>query len=148
MGIGEYLQEEMKSEKGQMKNRLWNWGQAVERCLWKEEDLQRLKEMHQVRYRMIKEEKGIGKKEKLQKLEEEYVRQMQEIREELNKIISEKKWMDEKIGKLDRDEEMFLRMRFEKGYGFDFIAIKMHLSRATLFRMQDRILKKLMDEKS
>ena len=31
--------------------------------------------------------------------------------------------------------------------GFDYIAVKMHLSRATLFRMQDKVLEKMMGNK-
>lgn len=33
--------------------------------------------------------------------------------------------------------------RFEKGYGIDYIGRRLYISRATVFRMQDRILEKL-----
>ena len=37
----------------------------------------------------------------------------------------------------------YIRLRFEKGYGIDYIGRRLYISRATVFRMQDRILEKL-----
>ena len=56
--------------------------------------------------------------------------------------------VDEMISKMKLDEKQFLQMRFEKGYGFEYISMKMHLSRATLFRLQDKVLEKMIEMKN
>lgn len=44
---------------------------------------------------------------------------------------------------LEENEQEYIRLRFEKGYGIDYIGRRLYISRATVFRMQDRILEKL-----
>ena len=87
---------------------------------------------------MEKEEK------ELERIEREYRLEVGHLRIEMVEILREKAKVDEMIKRMTIDEGMFIQMRFEKRYGFDYIAMKMHLSRATLFRMQDRILEKML----
>ena len=138
------FQEKMKREKGQMKTRLWHWGQAVDRCLWKEEELQKQKVFYDLQRRIWAGDRSTRGKQTWQKMEQEYAEGLQRAQEELQEIIREKTKMDWMIGRLEGEEETFIRLRFGKGYGFDYIALKMHLSRATLFRLQDRALEKLL----
>ena len=136
----------VKVEKTEMKKRLQGWGNAMERLGWKEEELKRL----QMFYGAQKEIWSSGAKEKreaeLEKIRREYNREADRIRREMVEILQQKADIDRRIYRLNMDEEQFLRLRFEKGYGFDYIGVKMHLSRASLFRIQDRVLRKMMQE--
>ena len=38
--------EEMKRKRRKMKERLWNWGQAMEEFNWKEEELKKLEGLY------------------------------------------------------------------------------------------------------
>lgn len=135
--------EEMRCEKRKMKKLLWNWGQAMERFRWKEEELEDLKKFHSMRRKVWE---GIGTEDAMQewkRTEKEFDEEVKRLRIEMVEILREKAWVDAVIKKLAADEELFVQMRFEKRYGFDYIGVKMHLSRATLFRMQNRILEKM-----
>ena len=131
-------------EKTEMKKQLQDWGKAMDWLCWKEEELKRL----QMLYGAQKEIWSGGAKEKreaeLEKIRREYNREADRIRREMVDILQKKADIDRKICRLNMDEEQFLRLRFEKGYGFDYIGMKMHLSRASLFRIQDRVLQKMM----
>ena len=51
--------------------------------------------------------------------------------------------MDRQIEELGGEEQKFLLMRYGKGYSIDYICMKLHISRASLFRLQDKILQEL-----
>ena len=121
-----YVRKGLNSEKGQMKIRLLDWGCAVERCRRLQEELRRLEEMEGTDF--LQEE-----------IREEKVR----LEERLAEIWKEKKRMDGLLAGLEENEQEYIRLRFEKGYGIDYIGRKLYISRATVFRMQDRILEKL-----
>lgn len=137
-----YLEEE-KKKKGEMKKRLWNWGGALEKFHWKEEELEKLQLFYEMQKRIWKDDKTEKGGKIREKLEKEYDRERGKIRIEMVEILREKAWVDDAVKTMTFEEKNFVEMRFEKGYGFDYISMKMHLSRATLFRMQDRVLGKM-----
>ena len=51
--------------------------------------------------------------------------------------------MERYIEKLNYEEQVFLKLRYGKGYGYDYISLQTHKSRATCFRDHDLILDKL-----
>ncbi len=116
------------SEKAEMKLRLLDWGYAMERCKRTEEEIRRL---------------GAVREEAEQ--EREYAAERERLMERLRSIRREKQRMDFLIESLDAEEREYLRLRFERGYGFTYIAGQLYLSRASLFRMQGRILQKLLE---
>ncbi len=109
-------------EKSEMKLRLLDWGYAPEQCKRTEEEIRRLGEV------------------------EEYTAERERLTERLRKILREKQQMELLMESLDAEEREYLRLRFERGYGFTYIAGRLYLSRASLFRMQERILQKLLEE--
>lgn len=121
-----YVRKGLNSEKGQMKLRLLDWGCAVERCRRLQEELRRLEEMEGTDF-----------------LQEEIREEKARLEERLVEIWKEKKRMDGLLAGLEENEQEYIRLRFEKGYGIDYIGRKLYISRATVFRMQDRILEKL-----
>lgn len=120
------VRQAMESEKGRMKVRLLDWGCAMERCKRIQDRLRRLEELARMPI-----------------LEEEYTEERRRLEQELRRIWREKKEMDDLLEGLDQNEQEYIRLRFEKGYGFEYIGRKLYLSRASVFRMQDRILEKL-----
>ena len=135
--------EEKRREKEEMKQRLRNWGTALERFTRKETELKKLQEIREIE-RQIQEKYP---EEKTQNafllLEEEQRRKIVRLRMEMVEILRERAQTEAWMDGLTEEERVFVGMRFDKGYGFDYIGVKMHLSRATLFRMQDKVLKKM-----
>lgn len=117
-----YVRRGMNSEKGQMKLRLLDWGCTVERC------------------RRLQEEPEGTENTFLQ---EEFKAERARLEGRLAEIWREKKRMDALLAGLEENEQEYIRLRFEKGYGIDYIGRRLYISRATVFRMQDRILEKL-----
>ena len=135
------LREDMEDKKSEMKQILWNWGKAMERFRWKEEELEKLQEVHELQKKVAGE--GEYSKAEWEEVEKEYLSQRRRLRIEMVEILRQQAWTDKMIRRLNMDEQAFVQMRFEKGYGFEYIGMKMHLSRATVFRMQNRVLEKI-----
>ena len=134
-------------EKEEMKQRLWDWGTALDRFYRKEEELKKLLEIRAVQ-RNIQEKYPEGEiQEEILWLEQTQRKDVVRLRIEMVEILRDKARTEAWLQGLTEDERCFLGMRFEKGYGFDYIAVKMHLSRATLFRMQDKVLEKMMENR-
>lgn len=131
-----------------MKERLWNWGQAMEEFNWKEEELKKLQGLYVMQRKIWEGNETEKARKELKRIQKEYEGEKRRLRMEMVEILRKKAWVDCRIQKLTANEISFLQMRFEKGYGFDYIGMKLYLSRATLFRMQDRILEMLIAEES
>ena len=140
--------EERKKEIEEMKKRLWNWGNSMEQFNWKEEELQKMQVFHEMQKKVWEENATEKSQEELKQMEKEYRKEVGRLRIEMVEILREKGRIDEMIRRLDTDEQTFLQLRFEKVNGFDYISMKMHLSRATLFRMQERVLEKMIGMKT
>ena len=140
--------EERKKEIEEMKKRLWNWGNSMEQFNWKEEELQKMQVFHEMQKKVWEENATEKSQEELKQMEKEYRKEVGRLRIEMVEILREKGRIDEMIRRLDMDEQTFLQLRFEKGNGFDYISMKMYLSRATLFRMQERVLEKMIGMKT
>ena len=143
---GEELGSEQKA-KEEMKKRLWDWGTALDRFYRREEELKKLLEIREAQRQIQErypEEKIHGE---FLLLEQEQQKDIVRLRIDMVEILREKAQTESWLDGLTEDERRFVGMRFEKGYGFDYISVKMHLSRATLFRIQDKVLEKMMENK-
>ena len=141
MKEGTYL--EQKAEKGEMKRRLRDWGQTMERLAWKKDELEKLRQFYELQKKVWDGDEDEKSRKMLEKKKREYEGEVRRIRLEMEEMLQEKGRIDGMLQRLTAEEEMFVRMRFEKGYGFDYMGMKLHQSRATLFRLQDRVLEKL-----
>ena len=135
--------EEKRREKEEMKQRLRNWGTALQRFQRKEEELKKLQEIREIQKRIQEKYPEEKPQNVFLLLEEEQQREVVRLRIEMVEILREKAQTEGWMEGLTEEEKVFVGMRFEKGYGFDYIGVKMHLSRATLFRMQDKVLEKM-----
>ena len=102
--------------------------EKVERCRRLQEELRRLEEPEGTENAF---------------LQEEFKAERARLEGRLAEIWREKKRMDALLAGLEENEQEYIRLRFEKGYGIDYIGRRLYISRATVFRMQDRILEKL-----
>lgn len=97
-----YVRRGMNSEKGQMKLRLLDWGCTVERCRRLQEELRRLEEPEGTENAF---------------LQEEFKAERARLEGRLAEIWREKKRMDALLAGLEENEQEYIRLRFEKGYG-------------------------------
>ena len=134
-------------EKEEMKQRLWDWGTALDRFYRKEEELKKLLEIQEVQKKMQERYPEETIQEEILLLEQAQRKDIVRLRIEMVEILRDKAKTEAWLEGLTEDERCFLGMRFEKGFGFDYIAAKMHLSRATLFRMQDKVLDRMMENR-
>lgn len=146
--MGEYLEKAGKSKKGQTKKRLLDWGGALDLCARKEEQLRKAERLRK-EHRRLWEGSGTAEgKRILEEIDRAYEGELRRIQEGIAETLRQKAEMDERIGRLDGEEQQFLLMRFGKGYGFDYIGMKLHMSRASIFRLQEKILQELGEDES
>lgn len=146
--MGEYLGQAERSEKGRIKRRLLDWGGALDLCGRKEEQLRKAERLRKEHRKYWEESDSAEAKQILEEIDRVYGRALEEIKESIAEILRGKAEMDERIGRLGMEEQMFLYMRFEKGYSFDYICMKLHMSRASIFRLQEKIFTELAEDES
>ena len=105
--------------------------------------MKRLGNLRLVQRQMWLESGSEGTREILEEIDQRYNDALRRIQEEVREILEKKAAVDGLLAGLGEEERQFLRLRFGEGQGFDYIAYKMHISRATAFRMQRKILQKL-----
>ena len=143
-GRTEGWNEQMREEKGELKRMLWDWGRTLERFSWKEEELRKLENFYVMRKKIWGENEN---RKDFEKNERQYEQEVKRLRLEMEEILQRKERVDGWMQGLTEEERRFLELRFEKGYGFDYIGMKMYRSRATLFRIQEQALNKLIMQK-
>ena len=139
-----YVKGKMDSDKGRMKIRLLDWGDAMERCGRRQEEMKRIIKLREEQKNLMDENDSAAVAQMLEEIDRQYEGDMAKLQGEIMEIMGQKKQMDGMLQELTEEERAYIRMRYEKGCGFDFIGMKLHMSRATVFRMQDRILEKLL----
>ena len=122
-----YVRRGMNSEKGQMKLRLLDWGCTMVLMVSPQNDPAEL--------RRLEEPEGTENAF----LQEEFKAERARLEGRLAEIWREKKRMDALLAGLEENEQEYIRLRFEKGYGIDYIGRRLYISRATVFRMQEKL---------
>ena len=139
------LARQRASEKRAMKRRLAEWGQALELCGRKQEELRRVEKLQQEQREILAENPTEQARAAMEQSEGGYAEAIRRIQGEIAAILRKKAEMDEQLCMLTGEEQSFVIMRYEKGYSLDYIGIKLHMSRATVFRIQQRALEKLLE---
>lgn len=143
-----YLERAKKSEKGRIKKRLLDWGGALDLCSRKEEQLRKAERLRND-HKKLWEQSGSPEAGRIfEEIDRTYERALEGIKEGIAEVLRQKEQMDERIAKFGWEEQQFLYMRFEKGYSFDYICMKLHMSRASIFRLQERVLQELAEDES
>ena len=78
-------------------------------------------------------------------IEEAYDHNIAVLQEEIERKLTEKRKIDGMVALLSKEEQELLFLRYQKGYGYDYIALKLNMGRSTCFRIHDRILTELAD---
>ena len=108
-----------------MKERLRQWGLAMERFNWKEEELKKLQELYVMQRKIWEGNETEKARKEQERIQKEYEEESKRLRMEMVEILRKKAWIDCRIQKLTANETSFLQMRFEKGYGFAYIGMKL-----------------------
>ena len=134
----------VKEERLLMKKRLLRWGKAIDFCQKKQREVIKLQNMAK-QFLILGENAPFLEKENvsLKEAEELYKKEIDNIVKYMKREMEQYSIMERYIEQLDYDEQIFLKMRYEKEYQYDYIALKMHKSRAKCFRDHDVILDKL-----
>ena len=80
-----------------------------------------------------------------EEIEEAYDHNIAVLQEEIERKLTEKRKIDGMVALLSKEEQELLFLRYQKGYGYDYIALKLNMGRSTCFRIHDRILTDLAD---
>ncbi len=137
-----YLKKTAESPKGQMKHRLVRWGGTLAICSRKQGELKQLRRLAE-EWDTLEESSGMGMG--FAEVRQKYEGEVDRIQKEIVQILEEKAEMDYLIDRLLPEERDLLFLRYEKGYGFDFIAMKKNMSRATCFRILDKAVQLLLE---
>lgn len=135
-----HLQKLESKDKEKWKHKLLNWGDALRLCEQKQKELHRLIALKNENELLLK---AYGKNEAVEGITKCFQKEIARIEGEIVDILEDKKYIDQCVLWLPVEEREFLELRFVKGYTYDNITIKTHLSRSSCFRLQDRILGKL-----
>lgn len=133
----------MKKEKAEQKKRLEAWGEAFAKCSRKQEQMKQLGQLRVEQRKLWLESEAEETKAILEEIDERYNEELRRIQKEVDKILKERTEIDVWLGEQPQEEREFAKLKFEKGYGMDYIAYRLHISTATAFRMQDRLFAKL-----
>ncbi len=132
----EALSMRMDSPEGQMRKRLINWGGTLELCRKRQENMKKA-------LRLKEESLSCGVFG--EKLAAGYEREIEENVRRIEEILEEKRKLDEMIAQLDHETQRVLMMHYENGYGYEYIAQRMHISRATCFRIGKKAVETLLE---
>lgn len=140
--------ELVKVERGNMKKQLLNWGGSLDLCKRKQDEIRKINRILEDGRNLLIEiplENGTYEvcNVSIDKMTKIYEKEIQRIQTCMEQRLKEKRHMDELIDNLECDEQEFLYLRYRKGFGYDYISLKIHMSRAQCFRVHDRALDKL-----
>lgn len=144
MNYNEFMERQKKDEKARMKKKLLEWGGALDLCGRKQEALRRVERLQEEQRRIWEMDKTAAGLRVMAQLEKRYELELTGIEGQIGEILRKKAEMDGLMMVLSAEEQMFAILRYEKGYSFEYIGLKLHMSRATLFRLQDKLLQKLL----
>lgn len=129
-----YIEDVLKSEKGIVKKRLLKWGAALNICEMKQEEIQKIKRMKDSSIKIFsKFDNEFDNK----KIVDSYEKEIKNITDYIENIMEDKRIMDTYINELMPIEQEFLYLKYRKGYDFNYVALKMNVSRSQVFRIKD-----------
>lgn len=133
----EYLDKVGKTVEGKWKHRFVAWGGSLDICRRKELEIEKL-----MRLKADNERIGIqyGKLESIESISLCYNEEIENIKDIISNIMQEKHRVDLLVAQLLPEEQKFLNLRFEKGYQYEYIAMKTNLSRSSCFRTMSKII--------
>lgn len=124
------------------KERLFQWGGSLDLCSRKEREIEKLLRLKKENEELMR---AYQNQEALKDISKLYDLEIENIQNTILQILKEKNMVDIQMIKLLPEEQKFLYFRYEKGFSYDYIALKTNQSRANCFRMHDKIIKKIIE---
>lgn len=72
-----------------------------------------------------------------------YDRRAQVLEAEILRLMGQQERIDQCVRRLEREQEMLLRLKYQKRLSIEAICLRMYISRSTFFRMQRKALLEL-----
>lgn len=138
-----YLQKEAKSTRGKVKRMLLEWGASLDQCARKQEEIRKILRLKAECEGLARQTKNKQMEKGFSLMEAAYGQNIAVLQAEIERKLTEKRKMDEVVGMLTKEEQELLFLRYQKGFGYDYIALKLNMGRSTCFRIHDRILTEL-----
>ncbi len=139
-----YLKEMAKTQRGKMKKKLLKWGGTLDFCKRKQDEIGKLQKMARQFLQMGEGSPFLGKSSvMLKEAEAFYEKEIERMTESMKRELEEYTKLNSCIEQLEYEEQRFVKLRYEKGYQYEYIALQTHKSRAKCFRDHDIILDKL-----
>ena len=141
-----YLQKEAESTRGKVKRMLLEWGASLDQCGRKQEEIRKILRLKAECEGLAAEVKSRSMEKGFSLIEEAYDHNIAVLQEKIERKLTEKRKIDGMVALLSKEEQELLFLRYQKGYGYDYIALKLNMGRSTCFRIHDRILTELADK--
>ncbi len=141
-----YLQKEAESTRGKVKRMLLEWGASLDQCGRKQEEIRKILRLKAECEGLAAEAKNRNMEKGFSLIEEAYDQNIALLQAEIERKLTAKRKMDDLVGMLQKEEQELLFLRYQKGFGYDYIALKLNMGRSTCFRIHDRILTDLADQ--
>ena len=143
-----YIENSLKSEKGIVKKRLLKWGGALNMCDMRQEEINRIKRTCENTVKIYSQnfmDIEHTTVRNFEKIKNEFEKEIERLYLDIENIIKEKRIMDEYIKELIPIEQEFLYLKYRKGYDFNFVAMKMNVSRSQVFRIKAAAIDNLIE---
>lgn len=141
-----YLQKEAQSTRGKVKRMLLEWGASLDQCGRKQEEIRKILRLKAECEGLADEAKSRNMVKGFSLIAEAYDQNIALLQEEIERKLTEKRKIDDLVAMLSKEEQELLFLRYQKGFGYDYIALKLNMGRSTCFRIHDRILTELADK--
>lgn len=138
-----YLQKEAESTRGRVKRMLLEWGASLDQCGRKQEEIRKILRLKAECEGLEAEVKSGSMEKGFSLIKEAYDQNIAVLQEEIERKLTAKRKIDDMVATLLKEEQELLFLRYQKGYGYDYIALKLNMGRSTCFRIHDRILMEL-----
>ena len=134
----------MELHKKEMKKKLNDWGATLAFCSKQQEQMKKLMRLKEDARQIEQDLKEYPSQ--MHHILKGYEINMAYLQQEIVSRMAKKNEIDHLISTLSVEEQEFLHLRYEKGYGYDYIALKLHMGRSTCFRIHDKILQVLTEK--
>ncbi len=134
----------MELQKKEIKKKLVDWGATLAFCSKQQEQMKKLMRLKEEAQQIQKDLQEYPLH--MHHIVKGYEMNMEYLQQEIIERIERKNEIDRLVSMLSIEEQEFLHLRYEKGYGYDYIALKLHMGRSTCFRIHDKILQVLVEK--
>lgn len=128
-------------EKTAVKKKLIAWGTAVDVCREKQFEIAKVKTLCEEMRSLSDEIENLDVSVDI--VLNAYQKAIEELCKDLEECLSEKMYMEKYIRFLDSRQQKILRLRYQDGFAWDYIPMRIGISRKQCFRIHNEAVEKL-----